>query len=832
MPSSWLEEEVNSSPPYSPQYSPPQTQLESQSNENGDAIQVDPGTKPTFSNQPVDMLSTSNSQCFLESDRATVKDHEAKSRMARTQVHSSSSNLDFRGLDTSSVRPQVCILPSGVGLGFKHEVDSDLDSLFGDSEARNRLIDNSQVSESCISHQYDRNHAMSAKSKSGVLHSAEVRTYPSEIEQLARLRFEQDFRRPESQDYANYQSEEHSPVTGEGVQNVEPISQLEDNSCRSTENPLTIRTDLTQNPEEVYHNRGQEAGLYTPDIPVAIVSPDEGRYENCQGNLDCTCRPTECRCAGCDHSAEIDAMMQLYWHEDVQTPGCGCGGDRGRCACLPGLCHCDKCREHAQTESSVDHQTADTHRSRNFWPDPPPSPFKWRDVFPGGRKILDDTGNWIIKSSSPPIPWKIVQRFDTELPSKLQNVTREERETAIREFYRGSHSDKSHQGHEIASSKMPDADIGSSQANEVTTCSCSTGGTCTCTPDTCRCAGLTNKTTPPNMPVQAAQLTNNESCSCTCGGTCQCDPGYCQCGPSSNPLSTGTIRDGKSVAVSEESCHTPRRHISVSELVGVLGHKTLDPKIVPCYDYQPQIPPSRPDTPRPAPDSCPSTPYASEIRPNPFDRRLDGNFVRQSVEPEAPITNWQRESTPAYEDRSLTPSPVSRRGDIDMLDSPYNQGSVPALPPVDLSTIGTSRSISPPRPPLPPIPATLSALKVAKRDERHKSGVQGSKIDKRSVTSSPTKAHARSKSRSITKKINAIRQPQPTVEDLTEQRHGLGGSQNPGVANGRVAAAVAVIEAQVNRQQEDQNAKQKDGTPVRRSQRRNKGVRTSLGSNV
>ena len=59
------------------------------------------------------------------------------------------------------------------------------------------------------------------------------------------------------------------------------------------------------------------------------------------------------------------------------------------------------------------------------------------------------------------------------------------------------------------------------------------------------------------------------------------------------------------------------------------------------------VPPSRPDTPRP-----------------------HDSDVRESVEPEMPMPNWHRESTPAYTDRSLSPSPTShspnsRHSDVD-----------------------------------------------------------------------------------------------------------------------------------------------------------------------
>ncbi|KEF58245.1 uncharacterized protein A1O9_06171, partial [Exophiala aquamarina CBS 119918] len=249
---------------------------------------------------------------------------------------------------------------------------------------------------------------------------------------------------------------------------------------------------------------------------------------------------------------------------------------------------------------------------------------------------------------------------------------------------------------------------------------------------------------------------------------------------------------------------------------------------------QTQMPPSRPDTPHLYPDTAPSTPYTSEIRPEYIERDTEFESIRQSVEPEMLLANWQRQSTPAHQDRSLTPSPISRRGDVDMLDSPLGRGEVPLMsPPITSVGTNTGRPISPTRPPIPPMPTGLSPFKVAKRDERHKSGVQGSKVDKRSVTGLPTKAKARSKSRSITKKLNSNRQPHPTVGELVGgEQSTMEISDNAAVTEpalfplGRVGAEVANIEAQIS-QREEKDTKQKDGTPVRRSQRKNKGVRNS-----
>ena len=170
-----------------------------------------------------------------------------------------------------------------------------------------------------------------------------------------------------------------------------------------------------------------------------------------------------------------------------------------------------------------------------------------------------------------------------------------------------------------------------------------------------------------------------------------------------------------------------------------------------------------------------------------------------------------------------------------MLNSPFDRGSVPpVLTLLNLTGTDTTRTLSPTRPPIPPVPTALSPLKVAKRDDRRKSGVQGSKVDKRSVTGSPTKTKARTKSRSITKKLNPHRQPHLTVGELVGREENTTKLPDKDLTAhptpkplGRVGAAVANIEAQISPQQEENAAKQKDGTPVRRSQRKNKGIRNS-----
>lgn len=832
MPTGWLEEEYNSSPPYSPQYSPCQIDQETHVRGNGVADGLDPQTVPSSSKWAAGTPSPTRNQYSSQANRAALssasKPAGAELRIIRAQTSSSPSKMDARESETGSFPPQLSTLPSGVGLGIKSEEDSDLDSLFGDSEAGSGLIEDSKILDSPKFHSDKLNFAASRFSG---IRSTNGNTYPQEIERLARLRFDQDFTRPTSQGYVGDRHEESSHFEREIFHGAEPRSQFEGASCCGTGDFRTSQKDLTCTREDELHPEvKRERDLYEPDISVTRDVSDAHDLGNCEGHLKCSCRPIECRCAGCDHSAEIDEMMQLYWQEDLQSPGCGCGGDRSRCSCLPGLCHCDNCHEHAQNESSLMQKPANAHNSHNLWPDPPPSPFKWRDVFPGGRKLLDDTGNWIIRSKSPPVPWKVVQTFEAEVATNRQNMTRQDRDLAIQDFYaslRGGGLSQ-HYGNDF--SKVAKEDTDDVQGKETSPCSCSVGGTCICVSNACKCAGGSRSETHAEPTDQGSQISDNASCSCIYGGDCKCAPGYCRCDPPPYPIATGDTRDDNTTTVCDTSSLAPRRYLSVSDLLGVTEDEIPVTTIRPNYDYPTQLLPRRPDTPRPHPDTCPSTPYASEVRPNPFERRLDVDSIRQSVEPEAPLATWQREATPAYEDRSLTPSPISRRGDTDMTDSPFNRGSVPPLPPINLSDVHTSRAISPARPPLPPIPTALNSLKVAKRDERHKSGVQGSKVDKRSATGSPSKAQVRSKSRNITKKLNATRQPQSVVGELMQQEAGATGPQTPTVAQRRVAAAVANIEAQVHQQQEDKDAKQKDGTPVRRSQRKNKGFRTSLGS--
>ena len=171
---------------------------------------------------------------------------------------------------------------------------------------------------------------------------------------------------------------------------------------------------------------------------------------------------------------------------------------------------------------------------------------------------------------------------------------------------------------------------------------------------------------------------------CQCGDDCRCPPGGCQCAilddlpeppqynpdrlaqhplgslikkaaesqPSSprttafpTPSKHDTPTTDPPSSTQERPYYTPQQGFSFvrsnhdSEASTPLGEP---PQITP-------MPPSRPDTPRP-----------------------HDSDVRESVEPEMPMPNWHRESTPAYEDRSPSPSLTSRspmssrHGDFDL----------------------------------------------------------------------------------------------------------------------------------------------------------------------
>jgi hypothetical protein len=176
-------------------------------------------------------------------------------------------------------------------------------------------------------------------------------------------------------------------------------------------------------------------------------------------------------------------------------------------------------------------------------------------------------------------------------------------------------------------------------------------------------------------------------------------------------------------------------------------------------------------------------------------------WIRCSVEPETPHRQLHRESTPAFEDRSPSPSPVSHKEDVEdveMTDVPPNMTSKPqslhlplpqptsspdprsspmhAVTAPQTSDRPHSRSRSRSRSPAKaPVAAPDSSTpKSTKRGGRRKSAVQGSKVEKKSS----------SNSRAVSRKVTTA------VKNAA------------GNATGQVKEAVARIEARVQGEQE------------------------------
>ncbi|KIW90253.1 uncharacterized protein Z519_08897 [Cladophialophora bantiana CBS 173.52] len=251
----------------------------------------------------------------------------------------------------------------------------------------------------------------------------------------------------------------------------------------------------------------------------------------------------------------------------------------------------------------------------------------------------------------------------------------------------------------------------------------------------------------------------------------------------------------------------------------------------PAFGRQCSITPSRPDTPRPPAGSTPSTPYAADVLQDYVQQSIElgllppnQEYIRPSVEPELPPRNRARESTPAHVVRSSTPSPFSRRGtdvDVRMRDAsgtilPGDLGRELSLPPPTsqpVSVVSYRPAVSRVKPALPPIPDSGSPINQPKRGERRKSAVQGSKVEKRSVTGSTSKP----KSRNVTRKSTAsvgklVDKAKKKTKDAAENAGGQGQPTATSKDGGKVAAAVAKIEQQVKQQDEEKHPKQKDGT--------------------
>lgn len=367
------------------------------------------------------------------------------------------------------------------------------------------------------------------------------------------------------------------------------------------------------------------------------------------------------------------------------------------------------------------------------------------------------------------------------------------------------------------------------------------------------------------------------NCGCSCGDDCQCPRGQCRCSPRSNreepavkPATTVTelFQDPLKRPA---AFHDPQETWSDAATIGqspsadLREPPTTDPhfpQIATQLSHSTLFSPN--DAPTPgqgmrSPESYATTPATPMSQPisRPDTPRPQGDTyefgIRQSVEPELLSPSSHRQSTPAYTNRSLSPSPISQQtpSDTSMHDATPTQlprqasftreGSVlPDAPPVPeaepLSPPGSPYSHVPPVPaipshhqssvpqqyahiPAPPIPVspTLKPRKQratstsnggnAKRNT--KSAVHGSKISK-----------AQPKPRNVTRKATGkkVKQAVDRIEDSVRQAEEAEEEEKQRVTSRGSVKSWAM-----------DDVLQKDGSPPRRSARVRQRESSPLG---
>jgi hypothetical protein len=359
---------------------------------------------------------------------------------------------------------------------------------------------------------------------------------------------------------------------------------------------------------------------------------------------------------------------------------------------------------------------------------------------------------------------------------------------------------------------------------------------------------------PVGVPITQIQTVFNQGCTCQCGANCRCPAGNCQCDKANDiedpysppetamtfdvptqitaPSSNGRYMwsDAATAGLSSPGSD-PRepeaRGTALPQIARTLTASTIlspNDAPTPAPGFRSPLPspkrefaaaasvPSRPDTPRPTGDT--------------FEYG-----IRQSVEPENMTPVAYRESTPAYENRSLSPSPISQATppDVEMHDiTPTGHLQRQDREASVLPDAPDGEPMSPPGSPDMGVAPSMATMSGALGNSDGNSQIYGIrpppipvsptlKPRKQRVTSSSTPAGKRNAKSGVQGSKIAKQQPKP--RSVTRKVTTKVGKAKREVTGAKVKQAVDLIEQKERGFDEEFVVLQQDGTPPRRSQR-------------